>query len=270
MEGQQLVDLQETVWRSIDGLCESITAAEWALPTDCPGWSVQDQVAHLVGSESRLLGRPIPEHVPGEVSWVKNEMGARNEVVVDWRRPRSGTDVLDEFREVTKERLGVLRGMGQEDFEAQTQTPIGPGTVNDLLRIRVLDAWVHEQDMRRAVGRAGHLAGPVVEHALGRIAMAMPFAVGKKAGASDGTTVVFKVTGDAGRQIGIQVEGGRAKQVDASPEAPTVRLTMDVETFACLGCGRWNAQETLRSGKVRVDGDKALGETIVANMSFMP
>ena len=99
--------------------------------------------------------------------------------------------------------------------------------------------------------------------------MAMPFVVGKKAGAGDGATVVFDVQGDAGRRLSINVEGGRAKEVDAVPETPSVQLTMDVETFACLGCGRLGPEEALRAGKVRVDGDQALGEAIVANMNFM-
>ena len=269
MDGQQLVDLQEMVWQSIDDLCETFTEKEWKLPTDCPGWSVQDQVSHLAGSEATYLGRPVPDHVPKDTPWVRNEIGARNEVQVDWRRPRSGREVLDEFREVTRERLRLFRGMSQEDFEAQTQTPLGPGTINELIRIRIMDAWVHEQDVRRAVGRPGDLAGPVAEHSVGRFAMAMPFVVGKKAGAGDGTTVVFDVQGDAGRQVSINVEGGRAKEVDAVPETPSVRLTMDVETFACLGCGRLDPDEALRAGKVEVDGHKALGDVIVANMRFM-
>jgi hypothetical protein len=30
------------------------------------------------------------------------------------------------------------------------------------MHIRIFDCWVHEQDMRRATGRPGHLTGPVV------------------------------------------------------------------------------------------------------------
>ena len=50
---------------------------------------------------------------------------------------------------------------------------------------------------------------------------------------------------------------------------PTVTLTMDVETFACLGCGRWEPEYALRSGKVEVHGNDSLGRTIVAQMNIM-
>jgi uncharacterized protein (TIGR03083 family) len=200
---------------------------------------------------------------------VRNDVGRSNEVVVDWRRSWPGEKVLEEFREVTAVRLRFLRAMGAEDFAAQAQTPIGPGTAADFLRIRIFDAWVHEQDIRRAVGRPGHLAGPVPEHAIGRIAMAMPFVIGKKARALDGATVVFELTGPAGRTLAVRMDGARANPLDAVPAAPTVRLTMDAETFACLGCGRWAPAEVLGSGKVRVQGDRALGETIIRQMNFM-
>ena len=57
--------------------------------------------------------------------------------------------------------------------------------------------------------------------------------------------------------------------MDSQAPSPTVRITLDVETFTCLGCGRWNPSEELRSGRVNITGDNALGETIVTNMNIM-
>ena len=270
MSDRELVDMMESVWTSITDLCATFDESQWKSPTDCPGWSVQDQLSHLAGSESMYLGRPSPDHTARDTSHVKNEIGERNEVVVDWRRPWTGARVLDEFRELTAERMRTLRAFGPDEFAAQTQTPIGPGAMRDLIAIRIFDAWVHEQDIRRAVGVAGNLDGPVAQHSMGRVTSAMPFVVGKKAQAPDGATVVFDVTGPTGVTLSIGVEGGRAKTLDAAPAQPTVHLTMDLETFACLGCGRWDSAETLASGKVRFDGDRTLGKAIVSQMNFMP
>ena len=269
MSDVELADNMALVWRSIASLCSSLTEAQWKTPTDCPGWSVQDQLSHLVGAEAGILGRPVPEHTPPEVDYVKNGIGRRNEVVVDWRRPWPGAKVLEEFQEVTAERLRLLRSMSAEDFAAETDTPIGRGTVAEFLQIRIFDAWVHEQDIRRAVGQSGHLEGPVAEHSVGRVAMAMAYVVGKRAQAADGATVVFQVTGPAGRSLPIAMEGSRARVLDAAPPDPTVRLTMDVETFTCLGCGRWELAQALEPGRVTVQGDRVLGETIVSQMNFM-
>ena len=114
--------------------------------------------------------------------------------------------------------------MGPDDFNTATQTPIGPGTLRDLLNIRVFDAWVHEQDIRRAVEHPGHLTGPVAEHAVDRVAMAIPYVVGRKVKPADGTTVVFTMPAATGRSIAVRMEGGRAKALHDIPTLPTVRL----------------------------------------------
>ncbi|PKB71707.1 MAG: hypothetical protein BZY87_04115 [SAR202 cluster bacterium Io17-Chloro-G6] len=259
----------EQVWRSIDSLCSPLTEAQWKTPTDCPGWSVQDQVSHLVGAESRILGNPGPDHTPKETGHVKNDVGQSNEVVVDYRRSWPGRKVLDEFRELTGQRLALLRSLTDEQFAAETQTPLGPGPVTEFVRIRIFDAWVHQQDMRRALNIPGDLEGPVAAHSVGRVARAMPFVVARKAQAPDGVTVVFDVTGPAGRTVSVGIEERRGRELDSEPPRPTVRITADVETFVCLGCGRWDPAETLRLGKVTINGDAALGENIVNQMNIM-
>ena len=267
---QQLVDLMEYVWRSIAGLCEPLSEAEWKTATDCPGWSVQDQVAHLGGSESRILGNPAPDHTPAETGHVKSEGGMSNEVVVDWRRAWTGRQVLDEFRELTGRRVSDLRALSDDDFAAETQTPLGPAPVSEFISIRIMDAWVHEQDIRRALGRPGELEGAVAAHSLGRILRAMPFVAARRAQAPDGATVVFHVSGPAGRVLPVAVEGNRGREAEQVPADPTVRIEMDAETFGCLGCGRWDPGEMLGSGKVQLQGDAALGEAIVRQMNIMP
>ena len=97
----------------------------------------------------------------------------------------------------------------------------------------------------------------------------MPFVTARKSQAPDGVTVVFQITGPAGRVVSVGVEGGRGSELESEPASPTIRITTDVETFACLGCGRRDPAEALQSGRVTVTGDTALGETIITNMNIM-
>ena len=269
MSNQQVVDLMEHVWSSIEFLCSSLNEVQWKTPTDCPGWSVQDQISHLVGAESDILGNPRPDHTPQNTSHVKNDVGESNEVVVDFRRSWTGLEVLEEFRVLTELRMEFLKGLTDEGFAAETQTPLGPGTITDHVRIRIMDAWVHEQDIRRALNIPGGLDGPVAAHSVGRFTNAMPFVVARKAQAPDGSTVVFNVTGPAGRVVSVVTDGRRGSEIDSEPESPTVRITCDVETFACLACGRGDPSEALSSGKITLSGNTDLGENIVHQMNIM-
>lgn len=259
------VELQVRVFRDIEALLESLEPEQWAIETECPGWSVQDNVSHIIGTESMILGRDAPAHEPGTKPWVRNPIGANNEVQVDYRRSWRPEQVLDEYREITSERIAALEALSDEELAADSWTPVGPGTVRDLINVRIMDCWVHEQDIRRAVGKPGGLEGPVAEHAFGRHAGAMGFVVGKRAGAPDGTTVVVDVAGM--RPIAVGVEGKRANALSEVPQQPDVRLSMDLETFNRLCTGRGDVNE-VASG-VRIEGDQDLGERIVQNMNFM-
>ena len=269
---QQLVDMMEHVWSSIGELCDGLTETEWKTPTDCPGWSVQDQISHLAGSETGILGDPDPGHTPSDeaLAHTRSDQGRHNEIVVDFRRPWPGAQVLSDFRAKTARRVEFLRTRTDDDFAAEMQTPVGPAPMSEFISIRIMDAWVHEQDIRRALDRPGHYDSPAAAHALNRIVRAMPFVAARRAQAPDGATVVMDISGPAGRRISIGVEGGRGREIDQAPDNPTLHISLDAETFGCLGCGRWDPDEALRSGKVSIEGDVSLGESIVRQMNIMP
>jgi hypothetical protein len=48
-------DLQSLV----DAYADALTSFH-ARPTDCPGWSVREQVAHVLALELQLSGHPLP------------------------------------------------------------------------------------------------------------------------------------------------------------------------------------------------------------------
>lgn len=250
------------VWASIDRLCSELPDDQWQLPTGCPGWTVKDHLSHLVDYEARAAGRPAPRHDPGPLPHVKNEMGRANEVGVDLRRAESGAAVLGEFGEVTGERLAQLRALTGRDLAAPVTTPAGPGTMADLLTLRVMDSWVHEQDIRRATGRPGHTDGPAAGEALGYLTRFLPYVVGKRAAAPEGSTVVFRIGGRD--PVAVQVIGGRGTPV-ADPGGATVTMVIPVTTFAALAGGRGDVP-----GDVGITGDRELGRRVLDSMGLLP
>jgi uncharacterized protein (TIGR03083 family) len=259
-----------TVWGSIDGLLTGLDDKDWELPTDCPGWTVKDQVSHLIGTESMLLGRPSPPGVAAETApHVKNPMGLRNEAWVAARRPLPPAGVLAEFREVSAARLVALRSMTDQDMAALIEGPLGQMPYEEFMRLRVMDNWVHEQDIRRAVGQPGHLDGPVADASVARFTSALPFVVGKRAAAPDTTTVVLCLTGPVEQIVAASVSGGRGQPV-AAPVDWTVRLSMTAETYARLSCGRQTAADALAADEVTVEGDRALGERVLTGLAITP
>jgi len=266
----ELVDTLDEVWTSIDAFAEGLDEAGWKQPTELPGWTVQDTLAHLGTLELMLLGRPVAgTDVAAGLPHVKNDIGLANERVVESRRPWTGAAVHAEFHAATRERVAWLRGLDADGFGAAAWTPRGPGTVRVQLGFRIFDSWVHEQDMRRAVGRPGGLDGRGAAHCLGMMAEVMPFVVGKKAGAPDGCTVVFALEGPCARDVAVGVVGGRAALLDERPASPTVTLGMGTETFARLATGRLGPAGAVDAGAVVLGGDDRLGRRVLAEMNYL-
>ncbi len=259
-------------WTAIAELCAELDEAEWAAPTDCPGWSVQDNVSHMIGTERMLLGDPAPEIDVGEASHVRNEIGRINELWIAERRPWAPAEVLAEFREVTAARLEALAAMTQEDFDAESWTPAGTDTYGRFMRIRTLDCWVHEQDIRGAVGRPGHRDGPVVEVTLDEFAFAVGFAVAKLGRAPDGARVLIELTGPAARNWRVQVAERRGRLVESfdGDAGPTITLRTGAHTYTRLAGGRIAGEVALSAGLVSLEGDTEAAERILAGLGYMP
>jgi len=265
------VALMEQAYSSVEEVCSQLGDADWGRPTDLPGWSVKDNLSHLVSYEAIISGRPrAPEDIDiSAATHVTNDFQALNEREVEWRRPRPGAEVLEEFREVTTARMKDLAQMDDPSWEATMNSPFGPLPARDFMGIRLMDFFYHEQDIRRAAGKPGHLDGAVARACFERLAtLSLPRVVGKAAAAPDGTVVLFDVA-PAGRPVAVAVQGGRGSLVEA-PADPTVRITCDLEAFFCLCGGRWQPAYALADGRVRVQGDEQLGRRVLDALSVIP
>jgi uncharacterized protein (TIGR03083 family) len=265
---EPMIELLEIEWRSLLELGSGFDDDQWAAMTELPGWSVKDCYSHVIGVERTVRGEPLPEVDLSGLTHLTAVSAAVTEPPIELRRSRTGAEVLAELEQITTERLAELRALPDEKWDEIGPTPVGDASYREFMAVRTFDCWMHEQDVRRALDRPGHQEGPVVEHALARTTKALGFVVGKKAGAPDGSSVVFALTGPLARRISVVVDG-RASVTDDEPDAPTAVLTMDAETLWCLGGGRWSPTDVLADGRVQVSGDQALGQRVVESLNFM-
>ena len=258
---EPVLELLEQEWSVIDELCSELSAKEWKLPTDCPGWTVKDQLSHICGLEARFLGQNEPAPLENAPEHVKNPVGAVNEASIERRRPLPPEEILAEFLELTTARLKVLADA--PDWGATAKGLLGEAPLRDVIAIRLVDCFYHEQDIRRATGRAGHLNGDVARFVLGRMKATTPMIVGKRAQAPDGATVVFDVDDDA---WAVTVSGGRGAIADAKGAKADATLRCDAEAFLCLTGGRWTAQQAIEMGRLTLTGDLARRVAETANI----
>jgi uncharacterized protein (TIGR03083 family) len=269
----ELVDALEHTVESMLAAVGGLSEADFDRPTDLPGWSVKDNVSHIVGLERILLGDPVPELALPEYAHVSGPVDAYMELPVEARRAVPGAEVAAELRETLARRLASFRGRTIEPTE-ELPAPTGSRWPAEfLLRNRTFDVWAHEQDVRRAVGRPGNLDGPGARVAQRWILRSLPKVVAKTAGAPPGSSVEFRIGPPLGGDVAVVVDAdgrGSLGRVSASGSAsaePTVRLSMSWPSFAMLSCGRRTAAAL---PDVIVDGDQALAARVLDALAITP
>jgi uncharacterized protein (TIGR03083 family) len=271
VEARERVELLGEVWASTIDLLDTLDGDEWELPTDCPGWTVKDQAAHVIGVESMFGGAPQPDVEPREWPHVRSDMGRALEAWVEVRRGDPPAEVLRDLRAITAQRLAMFRGFDDAGWAGETFTPAGPGTFADLVPFRVFDSWSHEQDIRRAVGRPGGFDTPAGRWAVAWCTRPLGRAV-SKVDAPEGTTIEWLGYGPPVEvRHRVELVNGRGETVDVSGAAPpTVRITTDVVSFVRLCLGRVDPAAALAANLVRFRGDADLGREVVHRMAFTP
>ncbi|PXX66333.1 uncharacterized protein (TIGR03083 family) [Nocardia tenerifensis] len=272
LDRTELTTLLSEQWDAIAALVADIDETQWRAPTSLPGWTVFDVVAHVAGTESWLLGERPPPHDPTiaktdvrTLPHVRNETAVLNEIWVDRLRPMSGARLLAEFGETIERRRKALAAMGEQEWAALTQSPIGQVSYGRFMRVRLFDCWMHELDLADALGVRVEEGGRRGELAFAEFLGSIPRVVVKKGGAPDGSRITFALTGSLARTLHIEV-AGRAGYVDSFDEPATVEIHLPSALFVRLGGGRTSADEHL--DEIAISGDEELGQRLVHNLAF--
>ncbi|MGB3829319.1 MAG: maleylpyruvate isomerase family mycothiol-dependent enzyme [Ornithinimicrobium sp.] len=213
---EELPDLVEgyrQAMRSFIDLGRSCPEAKADDPTPCPGWSVKDHFAHVASSEAYFDGADYPEVDLPERGHLRSAFTTWLEHGVQVRRDRSMQEILDELETLLFNRIATL---GNPDLTLETpvrapmdrELPLG-----DLMERRLVDIWVHEQDIREVLGRIGNLDSPAASTFVARIVDAFPRILTKRLELPAGQTVILESTGPVTARVGVRMAHGSEGEI---------------------------------------------------------
>lgn len=263
-----LVDGLEETWAQTTALVEQIRDEDLEAETPCPGWSVRDVVNHLIGFERMLAGEAMPTYDGEMPSYVKNPIGEINEAYVAAHRDDSRETVLSEFRRTTGVTLASLRGLTDEQWQVMGWSPEGEAPYSRMIETRLLDSWIHLQDLRDALAMAAREDGLGEEVVINRFEAALPYVVGKKAKIGEGIRVRFNLVGRLARSIDVEVHEGRAR-ASTVPGDAHLEITMATSLFWRRAAGRISADALLGASSTDVRGDRDAARKIAEAMAIM-
>ena len=174
---------------------------EWMAPTACPGWSVADVAAHLLGVELGNVSRRRDGHridPPEDVNFVAWLNNFNDDWVQCCRRlsPVVLTRLLNEAGRWFVDYVGSL-----DDLDAPKAFVwwIGPEPVPVWLDVarEFSERWLHQQQIREATGRTGLDDARYVGPILRTLAHSLPRSLGDLS-REDGTSIEVRFEGEGG------------------------------------------------------------------------
>jgi uncharacterized protein (TIGR03083 family) len=165
-----VVDPSAAVIRQRNRLTEifsELSAQEWAAPSRCAGWSVQDVAHHLVtvnrfwqvsigagmqDEPTRYLASFDPVTVPA--------------ALVESARGELPATTVEKLRVGNVELATVLNSMTQSDWLKSAEAPPGHISMGAVCAHALWDSWIHERDVLIPLGREQQIEPDEVATAL--------------------------------------------------------------------------------------------------------
>lgn len=288
---EELPDLVEgyrQAMRSMIDLGRSAPAEAKEIATVCPGWSVHDQLSHIASLETYFDGGDYPKVELADTSHVQSTFGLWMEYGVQARRDVPTQEVLDELETLLHNRIASLSNP-ELSLETLVRGPMGREIpLSDLLGRRLVDIWVHEQDIREALGRIGNLDSPAAAVFMDRIVTSFPRIVAKRLELPAGQSVILESTGPVTGRVGVRMvhdsegevvphalfsgdrdtaSGDQAdQQGHPDEEVVTTTITLSTDALTRRAAGRRSTQDTA----YRVAGDDEIARAVLDAMVITP
>ena len=172
--------------RRLASVLATLDAEQWAAPSRCEGWTVQDVVAHLIGT-NQFWALSIAAGLDGAPTRFLGSFdpAATPEQMVDSMRSMAPAEILEQFAATTEEMARVVDPLTADDWPTKAESPPGHVALTALAAHALWDSWVHERDVVVPLGLTQPLEVDEVGGCL-RYAAALGPALGLNGGSTRG------------------------------------------------------------------------------------
>jgi uncharacterized protein (TIGR03083 family) len=269
-----LVERFAPLHRELLTLLRGLGPDDWDRPTACALWSVRDITAHLLDDDLRRLSfhrdaQPPPPGPPidGYASLVAliNRMNAEWVAVARRMSPR----VLIELLEVTGPMVVELfRSIAPHAPGHWSVSWAGEETSEHWFDVGrdYTERWLHQQQIRDAVGAAPLAAREWLHPVLALFVRAIPVAY-RAVSRPAGTAVLVAIEGAAGGDWTLCRDGDTWRLLVGRHPRPDAAVTLSDDTAWRLLSKGLTGQAARE--RVRIEGDQTLGEPALAALAVM-
>lgn len=246
----------------------------WEAPSACPGWWNRDVMAHLAAQDTAaaqlMKGDPAVEleEYRATLGDQPFTVDGFNGFAVNRRSGLPTREVLTVWGQAADAFLAYAAMLSDEEWD-RSRFPWLSGDIaaRYLVQSRIVEWWVHGEDMRAGNGlRTRPEQWPV--HLTADLGIRMlPWALAQVGLTYHGRSVEVDLEGTGYGRWHWGLASGETPAEDKKPDAT---ITGRAVQFALVAARRLTAEEVLDAGILVVGGDAELGETILRHIRCYP
>jgi uncharacterized protein (TIGR03083 family) len=248
-------------------------AAAWEAPSACPGWWNRDVMAHMA-SQDYSAAQALAGERPEELDDYRNGLDASfsidayNALIVNRRSGLPYREVLSQWGRAADMLLEAAAGLSEEAWSSRRIDWLaGDIGVPYLLQSRVVEWWLHGDDIRLAAGMELRIQHWPI-HLTNDLAIRMlPWSLARAGVAASGYSVGIDLEFAGGGHWHWGLGAGEVPDERAKPDAFIEGRALD---FAKVAGRRLPAERALEEGTLVVGGDEALADAVLEHVRAYP
>ncbi|MEO8292621.1 MAG: maleylpyruvate isomerase family mycothiol-dependent enzyme [Actinomycetota bacterium] len=269
-ERETLIGLAQAERQRLGRMIQFAEPATWDAPSACEGWWNRDVMAHLAAQDT-IAAQLMKGDPPAELDEYRAGLGEEpftvdgfNAFAVNRRSAMPTREVLTGWGRAADAFLAYASGLSADDWTRERFSWLsGDIAARFLVQSRIVEWWVHGEDMR-----AGNGLGPMPQHWPVHLAAdlgirMLPWALSQAGLSFPGRSLQVDLEGTGYGSWHWGLSPNETPQHDRKPDASIQGRALQ---FALVAARRIPAQEVLEGGNLVVGGDAALGEMILRHI----
>ncbi|HET9310171.1 MAG TPA: maleylpyruvate isomerase family mycothiol-dependent enzyme [Actinomycetota bacterium] len=274
LEREELLGIAHAERQRLGRMIQYADPGTWEQPSAAEGWWNRDVIAHLAAGDT-IAAQLVAGEEPAElVAWradhpdVPFDIDAFNDWTVSRRSGLDTREVLTLWGRAADSFLAHCASISDDDWASERFDYIaGPIAARYLVQTRVVEWWLHGEDVRATNGLEPNYEHWPVFLTIDLSVRMLPWSLGRDGYDLSGLTVRVDAEG-AGE--GSWHWGLGSGETPSARKAPDATIAGRAPQLALVAGQRLKPDDVLSSGAVVLGGDRQLADTVLRHLRAFP
>jgi uncharacterized protein (TIGR03083 family) len=274
LDREQLLGIAHAERQRLGRMIQFADPATWEQPSAADGWWNRDVIAHLAAGDTiaaqLVAGEPAAELEEWRADHTDApfDIDAFNEWTVNRRSGLETREVLTAWGRAAESFLAHCTSITDDDWASMRYDYIaGPIAARYLVQTRVVEWWLHGEDVRATNGLGPHYEHWPIHLTIDLAVRMLPWSLARAGHSLSGKSVRVEVDGAGQGTWHWGLASGESPSARARPDATIVGRAPQL---ALVAGQRLKPDDVLFSGNVVLGGDRLLADTVLRSLRAYP